>query len=90
MNTWWRKLGADGQHRTSRPSVTSFESSDGQRRGRNERQALRDREPLAPGRLAIRGTVDGKAFMAQMERSVGKNPLAIRIATTAPARQPWC
>jgi propionyl-CoA carboxylase alpha chain len=31
------------------------------------------------GAARIRGTVDGKAFMAQVDRSVPKNPLALRI-----------
>ena len=31
------------------------------------------------GGARIRGTVNGKAFTAQVERGVGKNPLAIRI-----------
>jgi propionyl-CoA carboxylase alpha chain len=31
------------------------------------------------GATRIRGTVDGKAFMAQVDRSVPKNPLALRI-----------
>ncbi len=32
------------------------------------------------GGARIRGTVNGQAFVAQVERGVGRNPLAIRIA----------
>jgi propionyl-CoA carboxylase alpha chain len=73
------KLDPEGRHQQQPAKVTDFEAQSGssvvETNGR--RYAICSRWHLGGAR--IRGTVDGKAFIAQVERGVGNNPLAIRI-----------
>ena len=73
------KLDAEGRHERQAAKVSDFEAKSGssvvETNGR--RYAICSNWHLGGAR--IRGTVDGRAFTAQVERGVGKNPLAIRI-----------
>jgi propionyl-CoA carboxylase alpha chain len=73
------KLDAAGQHQRQPAQVTDYEVESGssvvETNGR--RFAICSNWHLGGAR--IRGTVDGKEFIAQVERGVAKNPLAIRI-----------
>jgi len=73
------KLDAAGQHQPQPVRVTDYEAQSGSTvveiSGR--RFAICSNWHLGGAR--IRGTVDGKDFIAQVERGVAKNPLATRI-----------
>ncbi|RYY63303.1 MAG: acetyl/propionyl-CoA carboxylase subunit alpha, partial [Comamonadaceae bacterium] len=73
------KLDAEGKHVHQPAKVRDYEPKAGssivETNGRNF--AITSQWHLGGAR--IRGTVDGKAFTAQVERGVGKNPLALRI-----------
>ena len=72
-------LGADGQHRREAVSVSDFE----ERSGSSAVHTAAGRYEICSkwhlGAARIRGTVNGQPFTAQVERGVGKNPLALRI-----------
>jgi propionyl-CoA carboxylase alpha chain len=74
------KLDSTGQHQRQSARVTDYEAESGssvvETNGR--RFAICSNWHLGGAR--IRGSVDGKAFIAQIERGVAKNPLAIRIS----------
>jgi propionyl-CoA carboxylase alpha chain len=74
------KLDAAGKHQYQPVVVTDFEADSGSSvveiKGR--KYAICSRWHLGGAR--IRGTVNGAAFTAQVERGVGKNPLALRIS----------
>lgn len=74
------KLDAEGKNRQQPAKVADFEAQSGSSivETGGKRYAICSHWHLGGAR--IRGTVDGKAFTAQVERGVGKNPLAIRIA----------
>ena len=73
-------LGADGQHRREAVSVSDFE----ERSGSSAVHTAAGRYEICSkwhlGAARIRGTVNGQPFTAQVERGVGKNPLALRIS----------
>jgi propionyl-CoA carboxylase alpha chain len=73
------KLGADGQHQYQPAMVTAFDSPAGSAvvETNGKRYTIVSRWHL--GGLRMRGTVNGEAFTAQVERGVGKNALAYRI-----------
>ncbi len=68
------RLAADGQHQQQAATV----NDDGLVETNGKRYEIHSEWHLGGAR--IRGTVNGKLFAAQVERGVGKNPLAIRIA----------
>ena len=73
-------LGAEGKNIQHRVLVADFEAKSGSSRidiGANSYEICSN---WHLGGARIRGTVNGQAFTAQVERGVGKNPLAIRIA----------
>ncbi|ROZ72381.1 acetyl-CoA carboxylase biotin carboxylase subunit [Ramlibacter sp. WS9] len=73
-------LGADGQHERKSASVRDFEAQSGSsavETAGKRYEICSPRWHLGAGR--IRGTANGQAFTAQVERGVGKNPLAIRV-----------
>ncbi len=73
-------LGATGQNSSQAALVTHYHAESGSstvRTGANSYEICSD---WHLGGARIRGTVNGQAFTAQVERGVGKNPLAIRIA----------
>jgi propionyl-CoA carboxylase alpha subunit len=73
-------LDAAGQHRRQAATVSDFEAQSGSSAvaiGGKRYEICSNQWHL--GGTRIRGTVNGAPFMAQVERGVGKNPLAIRI-----------
>ena len=79
-------LGAGGAHAAHAGAGRDFEASPAQPSAvRRPRYAIDS--TTGTGRHArIRGAVNGKPFTAQVERGVGKNPLACASRTTAAAR----
>lgn len=73
------KLGASGQNQRQPARVSDYQAQSGSSvvETNGKRYAICSNWHLGGAR--IRGTVDGRAFTAQVERGVGKNPLAIRI-----------
>jgi propionyl-CoA carboxylase alpha chain len=73
-------LDAGGQHRRQGARVQDFEARSGSsavETGGKRYEICSDNWHLGGAR--IRGTANGSRFTAQVERGVGKNPLAIRI-----------
>jgi propionyl-CoA carboxylase alpha chain len=74
------KLDDQGKHAYQPARVTDYEAQSGssvvETNGR--KYAICSRWHLGGAR--IRGTVNGAAFTAQVERGVGKNPLALRVS----------
>ena len=74
------KLGANGQN-TSQPAlVTDFQAESGFSRVNTGASSYEIYSKWHLGGNRIGGTVNGKPFAAQVERGVGRNALAIRIA----------
>jgi len=73
------KLDPQGRHQQQPARVRDFEVGSGSSivETAGKRYTLCSQWHLGGAR--IRGTVDGKAFTAQVERGVAKNPLALRI-----------
>jgi propionyl-CoA carboxylase alpha chain len=72
-------LAEDGKHQYAPVRVEEFEGESGSAR---VRVGISDFEIRSRSRLndiAITGTVNGKAFTAQVERGTPKNPLALRV-----------
>ena len=76
-------LGAEGKNTQKSVLVADFEAKSGSSRiDTGEGPSSRSYEICSNWHLGgarIRGTVNGQPFTAQVERGVGKNPLAIRI-----------
>ncbi|RZJ21984.1 MAG: acetyl/propionyl/methylcrotonyl-CoA carboxylase subunit alpha [Haliea sp.] len=72
-------LGEAGQNHRQAVRVTDFEAKSGSSAVQVGTQRYEICSNWHLGGARIRGTVNGKAFNAQVERGVGKNPLAIRI-----------
>jgi propionyl-CoA carboxylase alpha chain len=73
-------LDAGGRHRRQSATVRDFEAKSGSsvvETGGKRYEICSTNWHL--GGIRIRGTVNGKPFTSQVERGVGKNPLAIRI-----------
>jgi propionyl-CoA carboxylase alpha chain len=73
------QLGADGKNTQKSVLVVDFEAKSGSSRIDTGESSYEICSNWHLGGARIRGTVNGKPFMAQVERGVGKNPLAIRI-----------
>jgi propionyl-CoA carboxylase alpha chain len=73
-------LGAGGQNTQKSVLVGDFEAKSGSSRIDTGARSYEICSTWHLGGARIRGTVNGKSFTAQVERGVGKNPLAIRIA----------
>jgi propionyl-CoA carboxylase alpha chain len=74
-------LDANGNHKRQPASVNDFKAVSGSsvvETGGKRYEICSSKWHL--GGTRIRGTVNGEPFTAQVERGVGKNPLAIRIA----------
>ncbi|NML45818.1 acetyl/propionyl/methylcrotonyl-CoA carboxylase subunit alpha [Ramlibacter sp. G-1-2-2] len=73
------KLDDEGRHAQQAAKVSDYEVQSGSSvvETNGKRYAICSNWHLGGAR--IRGTADGKAFTAQVERGAGKNPLAIRI-----------
>ncbi|WP_298934142.1 acetyl/propionyl/methylcrotonyl-CoA carboxylase subunit alpha [uncultured Ramlibacter sp.] len=75
------QLGADGQNLSQAATVSDFQ----QQSGSSVVETNGKRYEICSGQwhlggARIRGTANGQAFSAQVERGVGKNPLALRIS----------
>jgi propionyl-CoA carboxylase alpha chain len=74
------KLDSTGQHQRQSARVTDYEAESGSSVVETNGRRFAICSSWHLGGARIRGTVDGKAFIAQIERGVAKNPLAIRIS----------
>ena len=73
-------LGATGQNTRQTAMVTQYEAESGSSRIDTGASSYEICSNWHLGGARIRGTVNGQPFAAQIERGVGKNPLAIRVA----------
>ena len=73
-------LGAEGNNTQNSVLVADFEVKSGSSRVDTATRSYEICSNWHLGGARIRGTVNGQAFTAQVERGVGKNPLAIRIS----------
>ena len=73
-------LGATGQNTQQTALVTQYEAESGSSRIETGASSYEICSNWHLGGARIRGTVNGQPFAAQIERGVGKNPLAIRVA----------
>ena len=72
-------LDAGGHHRRQPASVRDFQAQSGSSVVETAGKRYEVCSNWHMGGARIRGTVNGTAFTAQVERGVGKNPLAVRI-----------
>jgi len=72
-------LDAQGKHRRQPASVRDFEARSGSSVVETAGKTYEICSNWHMGGARIRGTANGRPFTAQVERGVGKNPLAIRI-----------
>src|SRR6478735_9114025 len=72
-------LGAEGKHRRQAATVRDFQAQSGSSVVEVGGKRYEICSNWHMGGARIRGTVNGKEFTAQVERGVGKNPLATRI-----------
>ena len=73
-------LGVEGKNTPKSVSVTDFQEKSGSSRIDTGASSYEICSNWHLGGARIRGTANGKSFTAQVERGVGKNPLAIRVA----------
>ncbi len=73
-------LGAGGKNTSQPVTVRDYQAQSGSSRVETGAGSYEICSSWHLGGARIRGTVNGLAFAAQVERGVGKNPLAIRIA----------
>ena len=74
------QLGLEGHNTPHNAMVSDFEAKSGSSRLDVYQSSYEICSNWHLGGLRMRGTVNGQPFTAQVERGVGKNPLAIRIA----------
>ena len=74
------RLGVSGDNTPYPVTVRDFEAKSGSSRIDTETFSYEICSNWHLGGARIRGTVNGQPFAAQVERGVGRNPLAIRIA----------
>ena len=72
-------LAEDGKHQYAPVRVEEFEGESGSARVRVGGSDFEIRSRSRLNDIAITGTVNGKAFTAQVERGTPKNPLALRV-----------
>eukprot|EP01031_Cornospumella_fuschlensis_P053646 gene53646-biopygen14224 len=73
-------LGADGQNKPNAVTVRDYVATTGSSAIDTAAGSYEICSNWHLGGARIRGTVNGKPFAAQVERGVGRNPLAFRIA----------
>ena len=73
-------LGAGGQNTSQQVTVADFQAESGSSQIDTETGSYKICSNWHLGGARIRGTVNDQPFVAQVERGVGQNPLAIRIA----------
>ena len=74
------KFGTAGNNTLQRAFVTEFQSESGSSRIETGVSSYEICSNWHLGGARIRGSVNGLAFAAQIERGVGRNPLAIRVS----------
>jgi propionyl-CoA carboxylase alpha chain len=74
------QLGQKGQHTLHPVTVRDYQAQSGSSAVETGASSYEICSKWHLGGARIRGTVNGKAFTAQVERGVGTNPLAIRIS----------
>jgi propionyl-CoA carboxylase alpha chain len=72
-------LGAEGENTPQKASVRDFQVESGSSAVETNGKRYEICSGWHLGGTRIRGTVNGKPFAAQVERGVGRNPLALRI-----------
>lgn len=73
------QLAADGQHRRQAARVIDFQAQSGSSAVETNGRRYEICSNWHLGGARIKGSVGGKPFIAQVERGVNKNPLAIRV-----------
>jgi len=73
------KLDAAGRHQFQPVKVREFDVKSGSAVLETNGRSYEICSSWHLGAPRMRGTVDGRAFMAQVERGAGKNPLALRV-----------
>jgi propionyl-CoA carboxylase alpha chain len=73
------KLDADGKHQHQPAKVREFAAKSGSAVVETNGRTYEICSSWHLGAPRMRGTVDGKSFMAQVERGANKNPLALRV-----------
>jgi propionyl-CoA carboxylase alpha chain len=73
-------LGPAGHHDAKPVTVSDFQAKSGSSRVQAGASSYEICSNWHLGAARIRGTVNGQAFQAQVERGVGSNPLAVRIS----------
>ncbi|MBC7599341.1 MAG: ATP-grasp domain-containing protein, partial [Polaromonas sp.] len=74
------KLGANGKNTRQAVTVRDYQAESGSSRIETGASSYEICSAWHLGGARIRGTVNGQPFAAQVERGVGRNPLAIRVA----------
>jgi propionyl-CoA carboxylase alpha chain len=72
-------LGAEGKNRAQSATVRDYQAKSGSSAVNTGTGRYEICSDWHLGGARIRGTVNGEAFAAQVERGVGRNPLAIRV-----------
>ena len=73
-------LGGEGQHQHHKVHIDAFDPHLGKADIAIEDRRFAIQSPSKLGDILMRGTCNGQAFTAQVERGSAKNPLAIRVA----------
>jgi propionyl-CoA carboxylase alpha chain len=73
-------LDAKGQHVHTPVAVTDFHGQTGASAVAVGGHSYKIDSGAALGSIRVEGTVNGRAFVAQVERGAGKNPLALRVS----------
>lgn len=73
-------VGAEGKQQHTEVSVSDFEGSTGSSAVTLGGKTYQMSSDALLGAAVVKGLVNGQPFTAQVERGVGKNPLALRVA----------
>ena len=73
-------LGAEGQNLHHDVTVSDFEDKSGSSAVSISGRSYQISSNATLGQIRVQGACNGQGFTAQVERGVGKNPLALRIA----------
>ena len=73
-------LGAQGNNVHNAVTVTDYEGSSGSSAITVDGKTYQISSTATLGQIRVQGACNGQGFTAQVERGVGKNPLALRIA----------
>jgi propionyl-CoA carboxylase alpha chain len=73
-------LGAEGQNQHHAVTVSDFEDKSGSSVVQVGDASYQISSNATLGQIRVQGACNGQGFTAQVERGVGKNPLALRIA----------